>query len=236
MNGLMTGRLLRERLAPGRLAGILGILLLLSGSASHAAPCAGFTDVEDTDPFCSSVDWLKNRSVTLGCTSATLYCPVAAVSRLAMAAFMNRLGVALTPQIPYQEASGPSLDLDSPPATVCATAAQAIADFPRFAGAGAVFSAQVGATAANVDLRLMQSVNGGAWTPISSQPSSTGGASKWINAAVHTIAVPLAVGNTYAFGLAATRSALPGSTGDLLTWRCQLQVVIHSRTGGSAPF
>ena len=60
-------------------------------------PCAGFTDVEDTSPFCGNVTWLKNRSITLGCTSATLYCPNDFVSRLQMAAFMNRLGDSLFP-------------------------------------------------------------------------------------------------------------------------------------------
>jgi hypothetical protein len=64
-----------------------------------AAPCAGFTDVTDTDPFCPNVAWIKSRGVTLGCT-ATLYCPDLAVSRLAMAAFLSRLGdVVLPPNV-----------------------------------------------------------------------------------------------------------------------------------------
>lgn len=62
-----------------------------------AAPCAGFTDVEDTSPFCANVAWIKNRNITLGCSSATLYCPDNAVSRLALAAFLNRLGDVLLP-------------------------------------------------------------------------------------------------------------------------------------------
>ena len=41
----------------------------------------------------------KNRAITTGCTSTTLYCPTDNVSRLAMAAFMNRLGDALTPEV-----------------------------------------------------------------------------------------------------------------------------------------
>jgi len=70
-------------------------LLCLSASVA-AAPCAGFTDVEDTDLFCPNVAWLKNRNITLGC-EASLYCPSAPVSRLAMAAFLNRLGNVLLP-------------------------------------------------------------------------------------------------------------------------------------------
>jgi hypothetical protein len=42
------------------------------------------------------VTWLKSRNVTLGC-AANLYCPNDAVSRLSMAAFLNRLGNTLVP-------------------------------------------------------------------------------------------------------------------------------------------
>ena len=70
----------------------LAVVLSLVSTASLALPCAGFTDVEDTSPFCANVTWLKNRGITLGCTSATLYCPNDFVSRLQMAAFMIRLG------------------------------------------------------------------------------------------------------------------------------------------------
>ena len=64
-----------------------------------AAPCGGFTDVDDTvvgPLFCQNVEWVKNRGVAAGCT-ATTYCPGVPTSRLAMAAFLNRLGDVLTP-------------------------------------------------------------------------------------------------------------------------------------------
>ena len=68
---------------------------LLTNIPASAAPCAGFTDVDTEDPtkapFCTSVEWMKNRAITLGCTS-TLYCPDDYVTRLQMAAFMYRLG------------------------------------------------------------------------------------------------------------------------------------------------
>ncbi len=85
-------------------------LTLLSGSAL-AAPCGGFTDVDDTvygsgfNTFCSGVEWVKNRSVTIGCTSPTTYCPSAPVNRAQMALFMQRLGFALEPTILYREAT-----------------------------------------------------------------------------------------------------------------------------------
>ncbi|MFO1302593.1 MAG: hypothetical protein U1F54_02620 [Burkholderiales bacterium] len=74
---------------------LLALFAFLSLPAG-AAPCAGFTDVDTSSPFCANVAWMKSRAITLGCT-ATLYCPNDAVSRLAMAAFLNRLGDVLLP-------------------------------------------------------------------------------------------------------------------------------------------
>ena len=68
----------------------LALALALPASA-HAAPCAGFTDVDDQSSFCASVEWMKNRGITLGLTP-TLYDPDSPVTRLQMAAFMYRLG------------------------------------------------------------------------------------------------------------------------------------------------
>ena len=67
-------------------------LLLGFGSTASAAPCAGFTDVQDSSGFCIHIEWLKNRAITLGCT-ATQYCPADFVRRDQMAAFLYRLGV-----------------------------------------------------------------------------------------------------------------------------------------------
>jgi hypothetical protein len=83
----------------------LALALVVSASAI-AAPCAGFTDVDDTGPFCPNVTWIRNRNITLGC-EAGLYCPTAPVSRLAMAAFLNRLGdVVLPPNVIWVAPAG----------------------------------------------------------------------------------------------------------------------------------
>jgi hypothetical protein len=66
--------------------------------SAGAAPCAGFTDVDSTSPFCASVEWLKNQGITVGCTSTTLYCPDNPVTRLAMAVFLKRFADAGTGQ------------------------------------------------------------------------------------------------------------------------------------------
>jgi hypothetical protein len=76
----------------------VAVLAYAAAATVHAAPCADFTDVDDTSPFCGSVTFLKNRGITVGCNPAgTLYCPLDPVNRLAMAAFMNRLADALFP-------------------------------------------------------------------------------------------------------------------------------------------
>ena len=69
----------------------LPILLALVAVPAAAAPCTGFVDVDAASPFCAHVTWIKNRGITLGCTP-NQYCPDDAVTRLQMAAFMNRLG------------------------------------------------------------------------------------------------------------------------------------------------
>ena len=75
---------------------ILFFLSWLAAAPALAAPCAGFNDVDSADPFCPSVQWIKARGITLGC-SGSAYCPNDGVSRLQMAAFMMRLGEALVP-------------------------------------------------------------------------------------------------------------------------------------------
>lgn len=219
------------------LRGLLLASLLGGATAAVAAPCAGFVDVDSTDPGCASVEWLKNRLVTLGCATPNSYCPADAVIRLSMAAFLNRLGLPLSPNVLYHEASGASLDLDSPPATICATAAATISGYPRQAAVTAAFTARTGATFANVDLRLVQSTNGGAtWTQVTTNPATAGGASEWTNAGTWKTGIALAVGTSYQFGLRATRATSAPSTGDLLAWNCQLKVVMSNRTGSASPF
>lgn len=71
-------------------------LLLVAGAPTAGAQCAGFSDVPTTSGFCANVAWIKNRNITQGCAPG-LYCPNDPVTRLQMAAFLNRLGDALLP-------------------------------------------------------------------------------------------------------------------------------------------
>jgi hypothetical protein len=53
-----------------------------------------FTDVAATDSFCKHVHYVKSINVTLGCTSATQYCPSDSTTRGQMARFIARAMVA----------------------------------------------------------------------------------------------------------------------------------------------
>jgi len=115
------------------------LALGLSAGPAIALPCAGFTDVEDTSSFCPNVEWLKNRAITLGCTSTTTYCPADPVTRLSMAVFMNRLGKALTPVSLHKEALATNITVGTP-AVFCATDDLPAATYPRTARfAGSAF-------------------------------------------------------------------------------------------------
>ena len=57
-------------------------------TTTTAAACGNFSDVGAGDFFCPNVEWLRNRSVTLGCGPG-IYCPGDIVTRGAMAAFQK---------------------------------------------------------------------------------------------------------------------------------------------------
>ena len=116
----------------------MAAMMVAVAPAALAAPCAGFTDVEDGGGFCPNVEWMKNgRSRWAArrrrCTARN------AVGRLPMAAFMNRLGTALTPvQFPVDVAPG-AIDLDAG-LVVCQTQDFAVEGFPRRAYVDLSFS------------------------------------------------------------------------------------------------
>jgi hypothetical protein len=207
-------------------------LLLGTAPAAWALPCVGFTDVEDTSLFCGNVEWIKNRQVTLGCGTGTTYCPFDPVIRLQMAAFMNRLGNALTPVQLRVDTSPGAIDLDAG-AVVCQTPPQAIVNYPRQAILDLTFSAQA---AADIDIAadLVKSTDGGAnWTQLTTVASRG-----WIpNGRWGTLAnlatTDLAVGDNVIFGVRASR--VSGAV-DLSDSRCNLRVAIGSRTGAVTPF
>jgi len=201
-----------------------GVLLLLLAPQASAAPCADFVDVDGASGFCANVEWLKNRQVTLGCATA-VYCPDAAVSRLAMA---------LTPtQLPVDVSPG-AIDLDAS-AVVCQTQAFAVAGFPRRAYVDASFSGQAtGDVGFAADL-VMSSDGGANWTNLNTATNrGFVRANQW-GAFADLGFVDLSVGQNVRWGMRMTRGGIAGST-DLADSRCQLRVLVYSRNGDASPF
>ena len=215
---------------------ILVATAALSLSAStrvDAADCAGFTDVDTANPFCSNVEWVRNRSVTLGCTSATAYCPDDAVSRLSMAAFLNRLGTALTPTLLRVDTAPGAIDVDAN-AIVCQTDDFAVTGYPRRALVDLAFAGRA-SSAVSLAADIVQSADGGAtWTSLNFLPSlGSAGADTWggISDLGHA---DLEVGQNVRWGVRVSRGGIAGSA-DLSASRCQLRVLVHSRDGGASP-
>lgn len=214
---------------------------LLGASAAWAAPCAGFTDVDTTSSFCKYVDWLKNRSITLGSscppTAAPSYCPNDTVTRLQMAAFMNRLGTALTPlHLREDVAVGPiNFDASVGGVVVCQTSDIVISGFPRRAFADLTFS---GTATADVSFAvdLAMSTDGGTtWTMLNANPNrGSVPANQWGGLSDVGYA-DLDVGQTVRFGAQANRGGIASGT-DLTDSRCELRVLVYSRDGTSSPY
>lgn len=194
-------------------------------------PCAGFTDVDATNPFCPSVEWIRNRGVTLGCAAA-LYCPQDPIVRQRIAAALNRLGTALTPQSQIVEAIPGGLDVDASP-IVCATGSIIVGGFPREARVDAVLMG-VAPADVNFAVELVASIDAGAsWTPLSTQPRwATFAAGLW--SSVRLVGDrDLAVGDAVVFGV---RLARVTGTADLSDSRCLLRATLGNRNGTFSPF
>ena len=201
----------------------------------EAQGCAGFTDVPGTsiDPTCANVTWMKNRSVTLGCT-ATTYCPGNGVGRLQMAAFMNRVGNLMSPKVFSTEANGGTLDL-STEHVLCQTAdLPALArDYPRTIDSDASLSFEVDGFQRFIVTPVL-SKNGGSWQAMGqgSYPAVTPGVRHHVGAL--TPGFVLFDGNnfpppTLKFGLHVTRTQSAGGMA-ITSWSCHLQVMIRNAT------
>ncbi len=208
--------------------------LFAASSSAVAAPCADFTDVEDTSPFCPSVEWMKNRAVTTGCTG-TEYCPDDAVSRLAMAAFMQRLGVALTPAfVRKRDPAIGGLNLVGQQ-NLCATDPVAITGYPRAAIVRGLVNLYTPNGGMDVKAWVVYSTNGGtSWiTPASNDGTAYGslysGLTPPVDISLHPMNVlDLDVGSTYQFALAVIRQT---GTGDVANLYCENLVQLVNRNG-----
>ena len=85
-----------RRPARRSIAVLLGLLLVAAPAvvfASHQ-----FSDVPDSHPFHSEIDWLAQKRITTGFNDGT-YRPTNAVTRQAMAAFLRRVGTGMPMEV-----------------------------------------------------------------------------------------------------------------------------------------
>lgn len=214
-------------------AGAFTIVVML-GAPAYAQNCAGFSDIAASSAFCPSVEWMKNRAITTGCGDGTAYCPDTVVSRLGMAAFMKRLGTALTPvQLRVDVPTGP-IDLDGNP-VICATADQAITGYPRRAYVDLAFSANAAADVGFAADLVYSTDSGATWTALNAVTNRVSiGSGQWGGLADLAFG-DLAVNQNVRWGVRMSRGGIAG-IGDLADGRCQLRVLIFNRDGATSPF
>jgi len=221
------------------LAVLLALLSLAPSQPAHGQNCVGFTDVPQSSPFCANVEWLKNREITLGCGTATTFCPNDPVTRLSMAAFMNRLGNALTPvDLPQVFAFPATVDTTSLQPVMCPMIqSHVVAGFPRRAYVTGAAHLSSPAAAIAVAARILMSTDNGAfWLPL---PGSDHVATLYpgsnppqaISLAPYTW-VDLEVGQSVRFAVGLARV---GGSGTTMTASCSLSVQIGNRNSASSP-
>jgi hypothetical protein len=192
--------------------------------------CAGYSDVNLLDAFCPNVEWIRNRAITLGC-QAGRYCPAGTVTRLQMAAFLNRLGTALQPEVLFVESAPGALDVDAAP-VVCDSGDYAVTGFPRAAAVDGVLMG-TSAAALELDARVVASTNGGAnWFPLAGAMPASVASGHWSNVRV-LAGRDLSVGETLRFGINVARGS---GSADLTDSRCMLRVRIENRASAASPF
>ena len=219
-----------------RLDSIVPVVLVVASMAAAdaaGAPCAGFLDVDFQSPFCPSVEWLRNRGVTTGC-APDLYCPDRVVDRMAMAAFMHRLGTVLTPKPTLAEESPGALDLDTVK-IVCTTPDEAIAGYPRLAIVDGSVSA-LATLARTLRVQVVHSTDAGlTWNATFPMEIRAGGtAGRWFT--VPAIGrVELQAGSTVRFGLSLYADELAAGN-ELDDSRCGVRVLYFNRDGLVPPY
>jgi hypothetical protein len=199
---------------------------------SSSASCVGFGDVPAAAGYCPSVQWLKNRAITLGCTSTT-YCPNDGVTRAQMALFMNRLGAALEPKFISANDSLAAAGVNAQ-GVVCQTSSFVVGNAPVVGTASAMLY-HTAPTAQLVTARIVYSTNGGStwqnFSPFYTLASNVVGG--YVTQSPVANPVPFTVGQLVKFGI---RTGEFGAPPTVTVAGCNLTVRIDNRNGTSFPF
>ncbi|MCL4763531.1 MAG: hypothetical protein KJ018_17445 [Burkholderiales bacterium] len=220
------------------LLGLTVIVVAAAAESVHAAACAtpsSFTDVAQSDIFCTDAEWLRNRGITTGC-SLTEYCPLQFVTRGAMALFLQRHGTAFTPQVVKTETIGGGIDLDAE-TFVCVTSQFLYTDYPRRMVLNGHFSG-VSDAPANFFMTIRYNTTGST----TQFPDFMNGNFEWggmgiaggQGSASTSATLDLAVGTPYRFAIRVTRG-FGATTGELTQHVCHLVKTVFGRTGDTPP-
>jgi len=207
------------------------LLVAFAPLPAFGQSCGGFTDVSPADFYCNNVEWIKNRGVTLGCTE-TEFCPSLDTIRGQMAAFLNRLGTALTPVI----VRATQADFDgtyNPQAIGCQTAPVAITGYPRQASFNASLWNYNASAFKIVQAQLVYSTDAGANWLLTGDSVMQHSLELQQHATLALTGGPLdlVVGSTYQFAIRAiTLNTVPTVEGE-----CQLNVRIENRNAATSP-
>jgi hypothetical protein len=215
---------------PIRWLPLLFLPLVVLSPRAHAQ-CVGFNDVAG-NPFlnltCQNVAWVKNRSITLGC-APSLYCPLDSVNRLQMAAFMNRVGNVLTPNVQSVEQSGGTLTLSQSPVICQTPELPALSPaYPRTVDVAASLSFEVNTFQSQLVVWPAVSKNGGAFQVMggqSSQSAANAGVRYNTGAAISAYVLPNNPATTVKFGLLVTSLVSPGV---ITGYTCHLQATLRN--------
>ncbi|HEX4885148.1 MAG TPA: choice-of-anchor Q domain-containing protein, partial [Casimicrobiaceae bacterium] len=199
------------------------------GAVEYAFPalCRNFNDVPGNSAFCPSVEWIRNRNVTTGCGSGN-YCPAADVSRLAMAAFMKRLGDALSGTSLITNAQPGLLDFTGGP-VVCLSSPVVAQIAPRRAILDGAFSGRAGADSGGRLRVVVSEDNGVTWRELQAiYTRSTFPANQW-HSVRSAYSHDLEAGKAVVYGLRID----PGSAAPagVLDSTCVLRVRLENSSG-----
>ncbi|MCL4764312.1 MAG: S-layer homology domain-containing protein [Burkholderiales bacterium] len=210
-------------------------LAFAAAAPAHAQQCDVFTDVQASDPFCASVQWLKNRGITTGCT-ATQYCPADPVTRAQMALFLNRLGTATLPRV-FWTTSNNAPPVELPQAgggtDYCTTAPIPAAPHPRIAVAQGYMSLQAnGGDNLQMGLRYTPSGQAPVYANFVSQTVRNPAGTYQLAWASNPAALAPGVSHTFAIRLSNTGQAGSTFLGDN---QCQLIVMVLNDNPSTPP-
>jgi len=209
----------------------------------------GFGDVLLSSGFCPSVEWVKNRKITTGCGDGSNYCPDSDVTRLAMAAFLERTGKALSSEVikDHMAAVAQAIPGEPPtfpnPLVLCDTGVDSTTvTYPRRALLNATMSGRADASAVAYRVFWVYSTDSGVtFQPIQeggqniSSPRASSGPNEWSGAALaYALDLPANLPLRVFVGVRRD-NILTGTTGNFANVNCQMTVSIINANGTTPP-